>query len=168
MNKFLIGLATVIHLIPHPFGVSPIGATALYAGAYGSAGRAWLVPLVPLLAAGLVFGFDGPIIVLAFVFAGFALSALIGRRLLAQKKTALRFGSAVGISATVFFLVSNFSIWFVGYYPPTVEGLVQCYVNGLPFLLMAAATDAAYCVVLFGLHELVQRSRPLPASAAVA
>jgi len=35
MKKILIALATVAHLIPHPFGVSSMGATALYAGAYG-------------------------------------------------------------------------------------------------------------------------------------
>ncbi len=168
MNKFLIGLATVIHLMPHPFGVSPIGATALYAGAYGSQKRAWLVPLVPLAAAGLVFGVTGPLIVMGFVFAGFALSTLVGHRLLSVRKNASRFGLAVGIGATIFFIVSNFSIWLVGYYPPTFDGLVLCYLNGLPFLLLAAITDAGYCVVLFGLHELVERSRPIPANTVVA
>ena len=41
MNNFLIGLATIIHLTPYPFGVSPVGATALYAGAYGPKRLSW-------------------------------------------------------------------------------------------------------------------------------
>ena len=29
-------MVTALHLMPHPFGVSPIGGAALYAGAYGN------------------------------------------------------------------------------------------------------------------------------------
>jgi hypothetical protein len=35
MNRLILVLASTAHLVPHPFGVSAIGATALYAGAYG-------------------------------------------------------------------------------------------------------------------------------------
>ena len=35
MNRLILVLASIAHLVPHPFGVSSIGATALYAGAYG-------------------------------------------------------------------------------------------------------------------------------------
>lgn len=75
INKWLVGLATVVHLLPHPFGVSPVGAVALYAGAYGGKWSSWLVPLVPLTIAALLTGFYDPV-VMAFVFAGFALSTL--------------------------------------------------------------------------------------------
>ena len=162
MNKLIVGLATVLHLIPHPLGVSPIGATALYAGANGPVGRAWLIPLIPLTLAGLLFGFQGPPLVMAFVFAGFALCTLIGRRLLHATRTPSRYGLAVVGGAVVFFLLSNLAIWLVGYYPPTINGLLQCYVKGLPYLFVAAIADAAYCFLLFGLHELAERYRRPP------
>ena len=156
MNGLLIALVTVLHLIPHPFGVSPVGATALYAGAYASPRFAWAVPLLPLSLAALVFGFYDPVVML-FVFGGFALSTLVGRWLLGRRRSLPRYGTAVAIGATVFFLVSNFSVWLVGMYPSTVAGLVECYVNGLPYLLTAMLADGVYSFMIFGTHKLIEK-----------
>lgn len=164
MNKLLLVLVTAVHLIPHSFGVSPIGATALYAGAYGKLRIAWLVPLIPLFI-GDVFGGFYDLTVMAFVYAGFALSALIGRLLLAARRNSRRYALAVVSAAVVFYLVSNFSIWLVGMFPPTVAGLISCYVNGLPYLGMAIIADAAYCLLLFGAHAMIEREQPETATA---
>ena len=158
MNRMLLVLASLLHLIPHPFGVTPVGALALYSGAYGPNRFSWCVPLLPLGLAALVFGFYDPVVML-FVFAGFALSTLAGRLLLRRKRSYSRFSAAIVLGAGVFFLVSNFSIWLVGFYPPTLRGLLQCYLNGLPYLLQAMLADTAYCFVLFGLHAQLDRER---------
>ena len=165
MKKTLIGLATVIHLLPHPFGVSTVGATALYAGAYGSKRTSWLVPLVPLTIATLITGGYEPVLVMVFVFAGFSLSTFAGRWFLSSKRSYARYGLAVVVGAAIFYLVSNFSIWWVGFYPPTMAGLIECYVNGLPYLGQAALADAAYCFLLFGLHAVIERRHAEPAPA---
>lgn len=164
MNKLLIGLVTVLHLVPHPFGVSPVGAMALYAGAYGPNRISWAIPLLPLFVAALVFGFYDPV-VMAFVFAGFALSTFAGRWLLRRALNPGRFGGAVAVGAITFFLVSNFAVWLVGMYPPTLAGLIQCYVNGLPYLGQAMLADATYCFVLFGLHSAIEHRQATPAAA---
>lgn len=164
MNKLLIALATVAHLIPQPFGVSSIGATALYAGAYGPKRTSWAIPLIPLFIGSLVFGFYD-LTVMAFVFGGFALSTFAGRWFLARERNYSRYGAAVAVGATIFFLVSNFSIWLVGMYPPTLAGFVQCYINGLPFLGQAMLADSAYCFVLFGLHVWIERRQTAAALA---
>ena len=164
MKKLLIGLVTVLYLVPHPFGVSPIGATALYAGAYGSKRVSWAIVLFPLFVVNFVFGFYDPV-VMVFVYAGFALSTFAGRWLLRNDRNLKRFAGAIAIGATTFFVVSNFAIWFVGMYPPTAAGLVQCYVNGLPYLGQAMLADAAYCYVLFGLHSAIENSEPIAVSA---
>ena len=164
MNRFILALATIAHLVPHPFGVSSVGATALYAGAYGNKKTSWAIPMLPLLIGNAIFGFYD-FRVLAFVYAGFALSTLAGRYLLSKEHNYWRYGSAVAIRATIFFVVSNFAIWLVGMYPPTFAGLVQCYVNGLPYLGQAAIADAAFCFVLFGLHNWIARRQLDPAVA---
>ena len=164
MNRFVLALATLVHLIPHPFGVSSIGATALYAGAYGNKKTSWAIPIIPLLVGNAIFGFYD-FRVLGFVYAGFALSTLAGRFLLKKERNYWRYGSAVVIGAIVFFLVSNFAIWLVGMYPPTIAGLVQCYFNGLPYLGQAAVADAAFCFLLFGLHSWIARRQLDPAIA---
>ena len=156
MNRLILVLASIAHLVPHPFGVSSIGATALYAGAYGDKRISWAVPMIPLLIGNAIFGFYD-FRVLAFVYAGFALSTFAGRCLLRKNRSYLRYGSAVAIGATIFFVVSNFSIWLVGMYPPNFAGLIQCYVNGLPYLGQAAVADGAYCFMLFGLHAWMER-----------
>ncbi len=157
MNKFLLALATAAHLIPHPFGVSPIGATAMYAGAYGNRRTSWLVPLVPLLIGHLFNGFYD-LTVMAFVYAGFALSSIAGR-LLAEKRSARRFSIAVVANAIIFYLVSNFSIWLVGMYPQTAAGLIQCYLNGLPYLAAGIAANAVYGLLLFCLHAQIEKQQ---------
>lgn len=155
MKKFLILLATVIHLVPHPFGVSPVGASAIYAGAFANRRYAWLVPLVPLLVGNIIYGFYEPVVLL-FVYAGFMLSTAAGRFLI-NRQSALRLAAASVGGAFVFYAVSNFSIWLVGMYPQTTAGLLQCYVNGLPYLGAAIAANFGYGVLLFGAHQLIER-----------
>lgn len=163
MNRFLLALATLAHLVPHPFGVSSVGATALYAGAYGPRRFSWAVPLIPLLLANLLFGFYD-LRILAAVYAGFALATLAGRLFLANERNYKRYGAAVGMGAVIFYVVSNFPVWLV-YYPQTSAGFVQCYINGLPYLGQAMLADAAYCFVLFGLHTIIERQKTTPALA---
>jgi len=168
MNKIVVVIATALHLVPHPFGVSPVGAMALYAGALGAPRSGWAVPMLPLFGAGLLFGFYDPV-VMAFVFGGIALSTFAGRWLLRGERGYRRFAAAILLGATVFFLVSNFAVWLVGMYPPTLAGLVACYVNGLPYLGQAMLVDAAFCFVLFGLHAALHRYKTArrPADSAI-
>jgi hypothetical protein len=50
-------------------------------------------------------------------------------------------------------VVSNLGVWLAGFYPRTVEGLVQCYVMAIPFFGSTLLGDLFYAVVLFGLYE---------------
>lgn len=164
MKAFVIAVASVIHLVPHPFGVSTVGAVAVYGGANSSWKVAWLVPLIPVLIGNLVFGFYD-LTVLIFVYAGFALSALAARCILHSVQSGPRYGLAIATGAFLFFLISNFAIWLVGMYPPTTAGLVTCYINGLPYLGTALLADGFYSVLLFGLHRILDRQRLTPAIA---
>jgi len=157
MRVLVISLATVMHLLPHPFGVSTVGALALYAGAFGRRPAASLVPLVPLALGLLLTGLYEPII-LAAVGLGFVLATFAGRGFLARKRGLGRYGGAVVTGAAIFYLVSNLAVWVV-YYPRNLDGLVACFVNGLPYLGQSMLADAAYCFVLFGFHALLERRK---------
>ncbi len=163
MNRVVIALATVFHVIPRPFGVSSIGALALYSGAHGRPATAWLVPLVPLTLGCMIFGFYEPL-VLAFVYAGFALSAFVGYGLLKSRRSHLRYGGAVAGGALLFYAVSNFGNW-LAFYPRDLAGFTACYINGLPFLGQAMLADAAFSFVLFGLHRWLEQDAPETATA---
>ena len=114
----------------------------------------WAIPLIPLFIGDAITGFYNPLI-MAFVYAGFALSALIGRLFLARRRSVLRFGGAVTVNALVFYLVTNFPVWLV-YYPSTAAGLAECYIKGLPYLGTMLVGDAVFVALLFGLHHLAQ------------
>lgn len=155
----LIALAAVARLLPHPWNVTPVGALGLFSGAYMRGPSAWLVPVAAVFIGDVVLGFYDPIVMLC-VYLGSALSVGIGRGLLFEQRTLARLGGAVLVTAVAFYLISNFGVWLASY-PHTVDGLLMCYFNGLPFLGRTLAGDAFYSVLLFGLVEgaLVWRNR---------
>jgi hypothetical protein len=58
----------------------------------------------------------------------------------------------------IFFVSTNFAVWaFSGMYPPTWQGLTQCYVAALPFLDKTVLGDLFWTAVLFGGVWLAQR-----------
>ena len=63
--------------------------------------------------------------------------------------------SASVVNAVVFYLLSNLTPMAMGFYPATVEGLVNCYVNGLPFLLRGVMANLLFGAVVFGVIHLV-------------
>lgn len=152
MHYVVLVLAGLIRLIPHPWNFTPIGSIGLFAGTWCNPKIAWLVPLIPLFIGDMITGFYDPFI-MVFVYAGFALSAVIGRLFLARKRTALRFGGAITVNAIVFYLVSNFPVWLT-YYPRTAAGLVECYVKGLPYMGNMVLGDTVFVAILFGLYFL--------------
>ncbi len=159
MSRLLIVFAIVSRLIPHPWNFTPVGAVGLYAGARMSPRTAWMVPLSALLVSDIFVGFYDWTVMLA-VYVGFMLAPVIGWLMLRGPAKATRVGTAVVINAVVFYLVSNFGVWAAGYYPPTLAGLVACYIAGLPFLGIALAGDSFYSVLLFGGFERLGQYMP--------
>ena len=156
-------LASILHVLPHPFGVSPVGGFAVYSGAFGETGRSRFAALIPLAAGLLVTGIYN-LTVLAFVAAGMLAATLVARVLLRRRSLA-RYPIAVFGAASAFYLLSNFAVWLVGYYPPTTAGLVACYIAGLPLLGVALLADAAYAGLFHLLHVAIDRRPGVEAAA---
>lgn len=165
----LVLAAALARLVPHPPNFTPVGALALFAGAcFGSRLAAFAVPLAAMLMSdALLFALHGwPLDVMtAVVYGCFALTVWVGTR--------MRRGSAarpivVGsfLAALVFFVATNLAVWGAGdTYSLDAAGLAMCYVAALPYLGNMLAADLAYCLVLFGGLELVQRRFPALARA---
>ena len=67
-------------------------------------------------------------------------------------------------SAIVFFLVSNFGVWAFGgglRYPLTMPGLIDCYVQAIPFFRNTCISMALFLPLLF---SPVSLREPLPSS----
>ena len=154
----LIVLAALSRILPHPYNFTPIEAMALFGGAYFA--NRWLsvaVPLLAMLLADFFLGFhSGMPVIYSVIFLisvlGFALRG---------KVSVLRVVSFGLIGATLFFVVTNFAVWAgSGMYPMTANGLLACYVAGIPFFHWQLAGVATYSVILFGGFALLRSNLP--------
>lgn len=154
VSYLFILIIALCRVLPHPWGITPVGALGMFSGAYINRKWAWFVPVIALLIGDAIMGFYSPIIMIS-VYISFAASALIGKLLLNKKRNITRIGSTILICSLVFFIFSNTSSWWV-FYPHTVDGLMLCYVNGLPYLARDLLANSFYCTILFGAYEYFQ------------
>ncbi len=90
----------------------------------------------------------------AFVFIGLADYWLIkkwGRRKIVLKQTGL--GLVAGL---FFYLYTNFGVWVLdnfGMYPKTIDGLLRCYLLGLPFLRFNLLGNLVFVPLSFMISE---------------
>lgn len=147
--------AAAARLLPHPWNFTPIGAMALFGGAqFASKRAAFLIPLAALFLGDLVLGLHR---LMPFVYGCFALTVCLGFWVRRQPRAG-RIVIASVVSSTVFFLVTNFSVWAcLDTYPKNAAGLIECYVAGLPFLRNGLLGDLLYAGVLFGGLALAER-----------
>jgi hypothetical protein len=152
-------VAAVLRLVPHPPNFTPIGAMALFGGAYfGRRALAFAAPLGALLLSDAIIGFHSG---MAYVYASVAMIVLIGWAVRARM-TPLGIGAAAVLSSVLFFLVTNFGVWLKGiYYPQTLAGLADCYVAAIPFFQNTLAGDLVFTALLFGGFALIERRVPL-------
>lgn len=113
-------------LLPHPMNITPVGALSLFAGAFLPLRIAWIALVTALLIGDAVSGFYHPIVML-FVYLGFVVGTLIGRLMLANKRTIATLVGGVLISASVFFVL--FKFWHV------VIGSVSSHIERINQLL---------------------------------
>lgn len=161
----LIALIVLGRALPHVPNFAPVAASALLAGyLFRSRLVAIAVPMLGMLISDALIGmYDWR--VMAFVYAGLAIPALLGRLLRSEtpafKATWMRplvrvgklAGAATG-SALVFFLVSNFGVWAAeGMYAHTAQGLAICYTVAIPFLKSSLSADLLFSGMLFGAYQ---------------
>ncbi|MEI8151847.1 MAG: DUF6580 family putative transport protein [Hyphomicrobiales bacterium] len=154
---FLIGFDVAARTLLHVPNVSPVAASALFAGMMlRRRGLALVVPPAAMLIGDAIGGFyDWR--VMAVVYAALTLPAVAG--ILARRHHAPRVVVPVMLAGSlVFFAATNFAVWaFSGMYSADMAGLMQCYAAGLPFLKYTIAGDLFWVAVLFGGAFLVQR-----------
>jgi len=151
--------AAALRIVPHPMNFAPIGALALFGGAYFSTKRAAVaVPLLSIVAGDIFTGFHR---LIPYVYASVLVSVAIGFWL-RRKKSAARIGAATVTGAIQFFLITNFAVWVssIGSYPKSAGGLAECYIGGLPLLGNTLAGDAFYVALLFGGLALAEKRFP--------
>ena len=154
----LVLLVALARLLPHPPNFSPVAALALFAGAHFS--RRWLaltIPLAAMFISDLALGLHSFI---GVVYGSFALTVLLGG-LLRERRRPLPITLGALSASLLFFILTNFAVWSMGgFYPPTSEGLVACYVAALPFFQQTLMGNLLYSGLFFGAFALLERQVP--------
>ena len=168
LSRFGFQLDTDISI--YPWNFTPFFAVCLFAGArFKSRAAALLLPV------GLTL--FGDVLILAItrrpemvswpvslsVCAASMVSVALGFWL--RRSPRLSLGILAGAAgAAVFFLVTNFAVWAVyETYPHTPEGLLTCYLAGLPYLRNAVISTAVFGAVLFSpLGMKIDATLPAP------
>lgn len=147
----LIIIGILFRFVPHVANFTPVAAIALFAGVYLNKKQALIVPLILMVASDLFLGMHNVVI---FTWGSFALVALLGWWA-KNHKTFLGIVSTSVASSILFYVITNFGVWAMGWYPQTAKGLLDCYILGLPFLRVFSVATLVYTVVFFGAYELI-------------
>jgi hypothetical protein len=162
----LLVLAVLTRVVPHHgwLNFTAIGGALLYFGAR----RPWremLAPLAALMATDYyltVFTYHYTFAWTAYVttWAWYLAVMVLGFILLKSKTTWLRFGAAVVLGPTSFFLISNYAVWVGGtMYPRTLAGLATCYAAAIPFYRNDVLSTTIVAGLAFGIPVLVRKMR---------
>jgi hypothetical protein len=149
LTMSLVGLDIVARVAPHAPNVTPIAASAVFAGmVLRSRALALAVPISALLLSDLVAGsYDWRI--MGVVYAALALPTLLARWGRARPVVVL--APLVLSPSLLFFATTNFAVWaFSDMHAHDLHGLVLCYVAALPFLWNTVAGDVLWTTLLFG------------------
>lgn len=161
----MIVAAALSRILPHPPNFAPINAIALFAGAYLADKKAFAfaVPLVAMLLSDATlelltgWGFHSGMWV---IYGCMLVVTVLGFRH-ANNRSPLALGFSTFLASVLFFVVTNFAVWFSsGMYPQTLSGLQACYIAALPFFQNSLLGDAFYAAVLFGAAALAERYVP--------
>jgi hypothetical protein len=168
----IILLAAFSRLIPHMPNFSPLGAIGLFGVAHFA--KKWQAFFIPIAATWLSDLFINNVVYAQYYpeftwfysgfywqYGSYLLITLAGLFILRKVKTTTVLVGALSSSA-IFFLVSNFGVWAGGsMYAKDFNGLLTCYVAGIPFLKGTLLGDLFYSGVLFGMFALLQQRFPV-------
>ena len=178
MAAYLVLLvAALSRLLPHALGgiglnVTAVGGGLLFFGARRPHREAVFAALTlaatDVYLTASIFHLPFRLRDYAVTWAWYAAMPLLGHALLAtasptrsRMQTARRVALAVLLSATSFFVVSNFMVWVAPAaqhlpYPHTAAGLLACYLAGVPFYARDLVATALTTAALFGLPALAR------------
>lgn len=133
-------LALATRLLPHPPNFAPMSAIALISGNYFSKRPiAILLPIFCMLLTDFLIGLYRLIPIVYFAYLLITILGIYIRRITLW---------SILLTSVIFFIVSNFGVWFLGGYGYTFQGLLECYTMAIPFFANSTVGDLFYCCAI--------------------
>ena len=159
----LILFASFSRIIPHMPNFTPIGAMALFGGAYlKNRYHSFLIPMISLWLSDLIlnnfiFSFYSEFTWFypgfLWQYISFILIIVIGYLFLKKLNFKNIFITTI-FSSLLFFIITNFGVWISGsMYTLDFQGLISCYIMALPFFKGTLLGFMCYSTLLFGVLE---------------
>jgi hypothetical protein len=147
----IVVFAIILRLIPHPANFAPIGALAIFGGAYLNKKYALIIPLLAMFFSDLFLGFHSTI---AFVYGSFLIAGLIGIWI-GKRRSLNRFFFGTLFSSVLFFIITNFGVFLTtSLYPKTLDGLILCFTMAIPFFRNTVLSDFFYVGMFASSYKL--------------
>ena len=146
---FLI-LGIVFRLIPHAPNFTPMLSIALLSGFYIKNRFSILLPIGIMLISDIMLG-GNPMSY--WVYASIVLIILLGYFIKNNPKNIIMNSF---ISSILFFLITNFGVWFIGGYSYSVSGLIECYILALPFFKNTLISTVFFSMFIYRLNYLIK------------
>lgn len=157
-SLLLLLIGVVTRLVPHPANFTAVGAIGLFGGATVPKPFNYLLPLAVMFITDIFLGMHSTI---WFVYASIILTSYIGEKVIINGTFGRKLTGSV-LSATVFFIVTNFGVWLTtGMYAKTFYGLVQCYIAGVPFFRNMLLADIIFTFAFFAIYNYLKENRGL-------
>lgn len=162
-NIFLILIVfagTSTRLLPHPYNFTAISAIALLSGArFNNKLLAFLVPLSAMLLTDVIIGFHAFWDMVA-VYGCIIFTGILGMQI-KNKHTIFPIAASSLLASTVFYLVTNFSVWpGNALYSQDLTGLLNSYFAGIPFFKNEISGGLFYSTVIFGGFLMAEKLFP--------
>ena len=154
---------------------TPIGAMGLFGGAYfDKKWKAFLFPLLTLFISDVFINqviFKGKYGIMYsswyFIYGIFLLITLLGKIIIKNVTIKNVIGASIAAAVT-HWLLADFVVWVFGgtdlrtMQPLSrdVNGLVQCYIQGFPFMRNFLAGTIVYSGIMFGAFEWLKLKKP--------
>ena len=157
-NITIIGIilaAIISRFISHPPNFTPILAICLFGGAMIENKKLrFLIPITIMFLSDLILGMHNTIL---WVYGSLLLIVGIGVLFHGRIKL-LSVILGVFASSLLFFLVTNFGVWFGSVvYPQTLSGLGVCYAAGIPFFKNTITSNLFFSGIFFVGYALLER-----------
>jgi hypothetical protein len=152
----LLLAAGLLRFFPHPAAMAPIGAMALFTGAYLQRSWLWLLPFAVLVAVDWLDGRNTGI-AMPVTYVGFVAVTLLGRWLLDGRDSNSRILAAVPAAAFVCWLAATLGTLLAAT-TLTPSALAQGLWQALPTLVWHLLGDSLYALLLFGSYKLLREA----------
>lgn len=153
--KITIGIfitLAITRFIPHPPNFTSLIAISFYAPVFFGT-RYIPAVLVSFILTDLIIGLHG----VTFFTWGSVLVIGLFSRYLSNSIYSRVAGSLIG--ACIFFIITNFGVWSLGYYGYSFNGLLNCYTLAIPFFTYSVISTLFYSSIFEGINKFYREKK---------